>query len=196
MDGTPHRQTVAMPTYVAFLRAINLGVNRKFPQPDIVTAAEAAGCSAVDTHINTGNVLVTTPLRSHAKVEAALEKAFLADRGFEVPTMAFTLAEIRGIVEDAAEIAAGNGPVGGQYVSLLKEPPSRSVRAEAEQASYDGEHVELRGRVAHLLLEQRAGYRTAKLGNAWVEKKIGVATNRNITVLQAIAQKWCGAGGS
>jgi uncharacterized protein (DUF1697 family) len=185
-----------MPTYVAFLRAINLGATRKFPKADIVAAAEAAGCADVDTHINTGNVLVTTALRSHAKVEAALEKAFLADRGFEVPTMAFTPAEVCGIVDDAAEIAAGHRPVGGQYVSLLKEPPPARVRAEAEQTSYDGEHLELRGRVVHLLLEQRAGYHNARLGNAWVEKQIGVATNRNITVLQAIAQKWCGAGGS
>jgi uncharacterized protein (DUF1697 family) len=185
-----------MPTYVAFLRAINLGANRKFPKADIVAAAEAAGCTDVDTHINTGNVLLTTSMRSHAKVEAALEKAFLADRGFEVPTMAFTPAEICGIVDDAAEIAAGHRPVGGQYVSLLKEPPPARVRAEAEQTSYDGEHLELRGRVVHLLLEQRAGYHNARLGNAWVEKQIGVATNRNITVLQAIAQKWCGAAGS
>ena len=184
-----------MPTYVAFLRAINLGANRKFPKADIVAAAEAAGCTEVRTHINSGNVLVTTSLRSHAGLEAALEKAFHADRGFEVPTMAFTPAQICTIVEDAADIAAGHGPVGGQYVSLLKEPPSASARAEAERTSYDGEHLEVRGRVVHLLLEERAGYHTARLGNAWVEKTMGVSTNRNVTVLRAIAQKWCAAGG-
>ena len=45
-----------MPTYVAFLRAINLGPNRKFAKADIVAATEAAGGTDVETYINTGNV--------------------------------------------------------------------------------------------------------------------------------------------
>ena len=57
-----------MPTYVAFLRAINLGPTRKFPKADIVAAVEAAGGEDVATYINTGNVRVTLPLRSRAKV--------------------------------------------------------------------------------------------------------------------------------
>src|SRR4051794_20858140 len=46
----------AMPTYVAFLRAINLGATRKFPKDAIRAATEAAGGSGVETYINTGNV--------------------------------------------------------------------------------------------------------------------------------------------
>ncbi len=61
-----------MPTYIAFLRAINIG-KRKFAKDAIVAACEAAGCTDVETYINTGNVRVTTSLRSRAKVEAALE---------------------------------------------------------------------------------------------------------------------------
>ncbi|HEV2798078.1 MAG TPA: DUF1697 domain-containing protein, partial [Nocardioides sp.] len=44
-----------MPTYVAFLRAINLGRTRKFPKDAIKAATEAAGGSDVETYINTGN---------------------------------------------------------------------------------------------------------------------------------------------
>ncbi|MGH3307430.1 MAG: DUF1697 domain-containing protein, partial [Nocardioides sp.] len=83
-----------MPTYVAFLRAINLGPTRKFPKDAIKAAAEKAGFTDVETYINTGNLRVTTKMRSRAKVEEALEKAFLDDRGFEVPTIAFTPAEV------------------------------------------------------------------------------------------------------
>ena len=79
-----------VPTYIAFLRAINLGAKRKFPQAAIVAAAESAGFTDVETYINTGNVRVTTSLRSRAKVEAVLEKAFAAEAGFEVPTIVFT----------------------------------------------------------------------------------------------------------
>ena len=83
-----------MPTYVAFLRAINLGAIRKFAKDDIRRVVESLGFTDVETHINTGNVRFTTAMRSRAKIEKALEDAFAADRGFDVPTMVFTTAEI------------------------------------------------------------------------------------------------------
>ena len=48
-------------------------------------------------------------MRSRAKVEAALEKEFEADRGFVVPTIVFTPAEICTIAEDADDLAADRG---------------------------------------------------------------------------------------
>ena len=180
-----------MPTYVAFLRAINLGAKRKFPKDAIVAAAEAAGFGDVATHINTGNVRVTTSLRSRAKVEAALEAAFAADRGFEVPTIAFTPAELRQVVADADELAAGMDSVGRHYVSLLKDVPPDDVRRLAEEASDDSERLAIRGRAAHLLMAERDSYHVSRLSNAYVEKRLGVATNRNVRVLRTVAEKWC-----
>ena len=70
-----------MATYIGFLRAINLGATRKFPKASIIKAVEDAGFTEVATHINTGNVRFDTTLRSRAKIEAALEKAFEAEAG-------------------------------------------------------------------------------------------------------------------
>jgi uncharacterized protein (DUF1697 family) len=176
-----------MPIYVAFLRAINLGPTRKFPKADIVAAVEAAGGEDVATYINTGNVRVTLALRSRPKVEAALERAFAADRGFDVPTIAFTPAEICAIADDADEVGAGHE--GRHYVSLLKEEPSAEGRRTLEAAGSDGERAVVRGRAVHLLLGP--AYHTATLTNVEVEKALGVATNRNITVIRALAEKWC-----
>ena len=175
-----------MPTYVAFLRAINLGPTRKFPKADIVAAAERAGFTDVATHINTGNVRVTTRMRSRAKVEAALEKEFEADRGFAVPTIAFTPAEIRAIADDADGLQAP----GRHYVSLLKQPPTAEGTRTIEAAGKDGERAVVRDRAVHLLLGEN--YHEATLENSAVEKALGVATNRNITVIRALAAKWCG----
>ena len=98
-------QDVDVPTYVAFLRAINLGPNRKFAKAAIVEAVEECGFTDVETYINTGNVRFTTSMRSRAKVEQALEKAFRKHAGFEVPTIVFTTAELRQIAADAVEMA-------------------------------------------------------------------------------------------
>lgn len=181
-----------MPTYAAFLRAINLGPTRKFPKDSIVAATQAAGCTEVETYINTGNVRLTSPLRSRTRIEAALEAAYAADRGFAVPTVVFTLAELRRIAADAAEIADGLDPtvLSGRrhYVSLLKVEPAPEVAARVEGLSTDSDLAVVRGRAVHLLLE--TAYNETPLGNAAVEKVLGVATNRNLTVISVLAKKW------
>ncbi len=84
-----------MATYVGFLRAINLGPTRKFPRAAIVRAAERAGFAGVETYINTGNLRFDTSRRSRARIEDALERAFAAEAGFDVPTIVFTPTELR-----------------------------------------------------------------------------------------------------
>lgn len=177
-----------MPTYVAFLRAINLGPHRKFPKADIVAAVESAGATAVATYINTGNVRLDSRLRSRALVEAALERAFAADRGFEVPTIVLTPGELRAVADDAAEL--GEGHRGRRYVSLLKDEPSDAARRVIEAVSDERQRAVVRGRAVHLLLGD--DYHTATLSNATVEKHLGVATNRNVTVITTLAERWGG----
>jgi uncharacterized protein (DUF1697 family) len=179
-----------MPTYVAFLRAINLGAARKFPKDAVRACAEAAGFEQVETYLNTGNLRVSTRLRSRAKVEQSLERAFLADRGFEVPTMAFTSAGLVAVAEQAAQWAAGLPPVAMQYVSLLKEPAARSAMAQLEALDVAGEHVLVSDRAVHIALEHTDGYHAATITNALVEKRLGIATNRNLTVIRELASRW------
>jgi uncharacterized protein (DUF1697 family) len=180
-----------VPTYIAFLRAINIG-KRQFAKTAIVAACEAAGCTEVETYINTGNVRVSTPLRSRAKVEAVLESAFAEAAGFEVPTIAFTPQELTRIVEDATDLSGEMPAAEAQYVSLLKRQPSAQAVREVEQAALveDGEKLFVRDRAAHLLRLELAGYHSSRLGNAWVERRLGVATNRNLKVLRTLADKW------
>jgi uncharacterized protein (DUF1697 family) len=172
-------------TYIGFLRAINLGSTRKFPKDRIVEAVEAAGFTDVATYINTGNVRFDTTLRSRARIETALEKAFEAEAGFAVPTIVFTQKELREIADHAT--AFGHG--GRHYVSLLKEAPSAAQVRTLEESSTADEVAKVGGRAVHLLLGEN--YHEARLTNAVVEKHLGVATNRNLTVIRTLAEKWC-----
>src|SRR3982751_2903273 len=97
-----------MPTHIGFLRAVNIG-KRQYRTADLKAALEGAGYADVDTHIQTGNVRITTPLRSCAKGEEALERLFLADRGFEVVTMVFTPQQLTQMAADADELAEEHG---------------------------------------------------------------------------------------
>ena len=174
-------------TYIGFLRAINLGPTRKFAKASIVKAVEAAGFTEVATYINTGNVRFDTKLRSRRKIEAALEEAFAAEAGFEVPTIVFTQKELLQIADHAASLSGSNG--GRHYVSLLKEVPTAAEVKRLEDSSTTDEVAKVGGRAVHLLIGEN--YHEARLTNAAVEKYLGVATNRNLTVIRALAEKWC-----
>jgi uncharacterized protein (DUF1697 family) len=183
-----------MPTYVAFLRAINLGATRKFPKDAIRAAVLSTGASDVETYINTGNVRLTTGLRSTSRVATVLEEAFAADRGFDVPTVVLTPAELVAIAADAAELAAGHERLGMHYVSLLREAPTpaqvREIESAIEAAEIEGERLVVRGRGAHLLMDERDSYHRARLSNDYVEKRLGVSTNRNARVIRELATRW------
>jgi len=178
-----------MPTYVAFLRAINLGANRKFAKDDIRRVVESIGFTDVETHINTGNVRFTTPMRSRAKIEKALEEAFAADRGFDVPTMVFSTAEVTEIAREAAALSAECPGLERHYVYLLKDELPPDVVARVEGLATDAGGMLVRGRVAHALLGP--GYQAGTVDPLGAAKLLGVATNRNLNVITAIAAKWC-----
>jgi uncharacterized protein (DUF1697 family) len=75
------------------------------------------------------------------------------------------------------------------YVSLLKDAPSAAQIKAVEAAGTADEVARVGGRAVHLLLG--ANYHQAKLTNAVIEKHLGVATNRNVTVIRTLATKWC-----
>lgn len=176
-----------MSTWIGFLRAINLAGRRTFSPKEIVACLEAAGFTDVATHINTGNVRLTTTMRSRDTVAAAMERAFLEDRGFEVPVALLTPAEVRAVADQLDEV--GEGHDGNHYVSFLPQEPSAEVVEALHALEAPGERAVARGRVVHLLLGP--DYHRSRLTNASVERLAGMATNRNRTVVETVARKWC-----
>jgi uncharacterized protein (DUF1697 family) len=183
---------VVVPTYVAFLRAINLGPHRKLAKAAIIEAVESCGYTDVATYINTGNVRLTTTERSRAKVEKALEAAFKKAAGFEVPTIVLTTAELRRVAKDAIEVAKSHQDTGAHYVSLLKQKPKAADIKKLQDLDHGEDLVVVRGRGAHLLVVTPSA--RGRLSNATVEKLLGVATNRNLTVVRHLAGTWCSEG--
>jgi uncharacterized protein (DUF1697 family) len=181
-----------VPSFVVFLRAVNVG-KRKYPMAELRDALTTAGFEDVQTHIQTGNALVRTSLRSRAKVAAALEKAMLEDRGFAVPVVLMTPAELTATYDEArsfaAEFTAATGAeLQGHYLTLLAGPPTPEGAAKVEARSEPGEEVRVGKRAVHLLLAKP--YHEATTSNAEVERHLGVATTRNLTVITKLAEKW------
>ena len=164
-----------MPTYAAFLRAINLGAIRKFPKAAIKAAVEGAGMTDVETYINTGNVRFTTPMRSRAKIEAALEKAFRGRprlRGADLrlhhrPSWCE-------IAETADELWAEHGEPRMHYVTLFKQQPAAAAVTALLEADFPGETCVVDGRAAHALLS--TGSQASKLLSSRLFANLGQGT--------------------
>jgi uncharacterized protein (DUF1697 family) len=178
-----------VPTYVAFLRAINLGAKRKFSKDAITTATEAAGGSDVETYINTGNVRLTHSARSVAKVQAALEEAYAAEAGFEVPTVVFTTADLAALTARAEELHAEHDPSGQHYVTLYPAAPTAAAKKAVHALEHDGEVVVVDGRAAYVLLD--GNIHTSKVLSGKEFKALGQGTARTIKVLRTVVDKWC-----
>jgi uncharacterized protein (DUF1697 family) len=90
-----------MTRYVALLRGINVGGNRKVPMAELRTAIEELGATDVQTYIQSGNVLFDGGRRSEAswvkRIEAAVSERF----SHEARIVLRSHAELRRTVTDA-----------------------------------------------------------------------------------------------
>lgn len=180
-----------MATYIAFLRAINLGAKRTFPKADVQRVVESTGATDVAVHLNTGNVRLSSRQRSTTAVEATLERAFVADRGFEVPTVVVTPDELVQIAADAQEVAGLVGfDVAAHYVTFMREAPD-AADLDLLQDEREGVATVVRGRAVHLMLDAKDRYHQVKTSAA-VDRAMGVWTNRNLTVVSELARRWGG----
>ena len=178
-----------MPRHLAFLRAINLGPTRKVPMAELRERLGGAGFTDVETHIQTGNIALTSRMRSQAKVEAAIEELLGEWRGFEVPTMVRSpaeLKELRRAVEATPPLLVEGAR---RYVAFAKGEVSKD--AQAALTAYDAtpERSRLVGR--DVLLEIDSQFHTAKLAGAKLERLAGTPlTARDLKVVRALDEKW------
>ncbi|HXG72162.1 MAG TPA: DUF1697 domain-containing protein [Gemmatimonadaceae bacterium] len=86
-----------MTTFIALLRAVNVGGTGKLPMEELRAMCEAAGFRSVRTYIASGNVVFESSLRE-AALTKALEAKLLAFAGKPVGVMVRTAAEMAGVL--------------------------------------------------------------------------------------------------
>ena len=179
-----------MPTWIGFLRAVNVG-KRQVKMQALRELLEAEGYVDVETHIQSGNLKVRSGTRSAAKVENDLRRAISAEFGFDVPVVVRTPAQLRKLADEAEALESPIAKDAGRYVTFMTGDldPAGVEALHAWDAATEGARVV--GNDVVLFLA--AGVQGAKLTNARIEKLTGaVGTARNIAVVRALADKWGG----
>ncbi len=179
-----------MPSYIALLRAVNVG-GRVFKMADLRSCLEEAGLEDVETYIQTGNVRFSTAMRSLPKVERYVEQALAGGCGFDVPTIMFSPAELRQVYDDTMRLPSpfGKSDGHGRYLVFFKEGDAPGADVAEEIAAWDrpGESAAVVGRAVHVWLDHPT--MQAEFFGAF-KKVLAPGTNRNLKVVTALADKW------
>jgi uncharacterized protein (DUF1697 family) len=88
-----------MPTYIALLRAVNVGGTGKLPMPELRAMCEALGFSNVRTYIASGNVVFESRLAA-ASVKKQLEQRLEDYAGKPVGVLLRNAKEIAAVLAD------------------------------------------------------------------------------------------------
>ena len=176
-----------MATYIAFLRAVNVG-GRFVTMADLRAGLSERAFGDVESHIQSGNLRFTSSLRSAAKAEIAVETALEELCGFTVRTIVRTPAQLGELAAYGLGLTA---PLEGEvrrYVAFLKDNPDDELVEMLNDWDVAGERAHVNGREVYVWLAHPA--HEAKLTNARIERKGVVATTRDWNVVSALADKW------
>jgi uncharacterized protein (DUF1697 family) len=177
-----------MPGYVVFLRAVNVG-KRQLKMAEARNVLSDNGFGDVETYIQTGNVFVTTTLRSVAKVEAEVGRILSGHAGFDIVAIARKAAELPALVEALDGIPEHVPGETSRYVRFCGSAPAAAATRELEAWDAAGERATVIGK--DVLMEFAVPFNEVKLSGARIEKILGIpGTARNLTVVRALAQKW------
>ncbi|MDC0722440.1 DUF1697 domain-containing protein [Nannocystis bainbridge] len=175
-----------MTRFIALLRGINVGGTRKVPMADLRALCGELGLTAVQTYIQSGNVVFTAN-GSTAEHEAALEQGLTRVFGLQIDVMVRTADQWEQLAAGNPLRAAAEAEANLVLLGVPKRPPRPDAAAELLERATAGERVVAAGDVLWFHYPQGAG--RTKLSPAVIDRLVGSpVTARNWrTVLQLAA---------
>jgi uncharacterized protein (DUF1697 family) len=171
--------------YAAFLRAVNLGRNRRVTSADLRQIFEDAGAEEVATFRTSGNVVFEAPGDMAAKIEKALE----ATLGYDVGVFTRTASELAEIAEaqpfKPAQLEASKGKL---QVSMLSAKPSAAKRKQVLALATDDDPLAFGKR--ELFWLPSGGTLESALDRKAIDKLLGPTTMRTKGTVEQLAAKF------
>lgn len=167
-----------MPTYIALLRGINVSGQKKIKMAELRTQLEALDFQAVQTYIQSGNIVFQSPLESLLLLKEKIATMILTTYGWEVPILVLQVADLQNAVDGYPWTDKDDREPKDIYLTFLEQAPEPEYIEAVAALAYPGEEYVLQERLIYFYAEK--GYGRAKMNNNFFEKKLKVkATTRN-----------------
>jgi len=171
-----------MVTYVAFLRAINVGGHKLIKMEALRRAFESLGCKNVRTYIQSGNVIFDSASVNSVTLSRKIEKRLKEVFGHEVTVILRELSELEALVKrnPFKRVKADAGVM--LFAVFLSEEPKTKPKLPLVSTTENLEVFEIKDRAAFIV--SRRGF-----PNLFVEKQLGVlGTTRNWNTVNKIVR--------
>ena len=173
-------------TYIALLRAINIGSHNKIAMSDLRELLLSLGMQDPQSLLISGNLVFRTDGQSTAGLEGLLEKASAKRLDLQTDYFVRTAKEWKAIVTANPFPAEAKGDPGHLVVMCLKSAPGREAVAALQQAISGREVIRAKGREAYIVYPDGIG--RSRLTTALIEKKLGTrGTARNWNTVMKLA---------
>ena len=173
--------------YAAFLRAVNLGRNRRVSGAELCAIFEELGLEEVATFRTSGNVVFEAPRDMSAQIEKALE----ASLGYDVGVYLRTARELEEIVAfqpfKPAQVEASKGKL---QVSMLSKKPTAAARKQVLALATDQDLLEFGKRELYWL--PSGGTMESALDRTAMDALLGPTTMRTKGTVEQLAAKFFG----
>lgn len=175
-------------TYVALLRGINVGGNKRVAMADLRAWLEAIGLEQVRTYVQSGNAVFESRQAGKAPaatIERKIEKKIEKQAGFPVRVVVRSREELRKVLERNPFLKRAAVDSAKLHVTFLAESVGAPGREKLMGLPRGGDELEIAG--SELFLHCPNGYGSSKLGNNVLEKAAGTAaTTRNWRTVNAL----------
>ena len=166
-----------MTTYIALLRAVNLGPHNKIGMSDLRELLTGLGMQGVQTLLQSGNAVFQSDART-TPLERLIEGAAARQLHVETDVMIRSHTEWKGIIASNPFRKEAKQDPSHLLVLPLKGSPVRGAAGALQAAIIGHEVVRVDGRCAYIVYPDGIG--RSKLTSALIEKKLGIrGTARN-----------------
>jgi uncharacterized protein (DUF1697 family) len=173
--------------YAAFLRAVNLGRNRRVTSAQLKSLFEEAGAEEVATFRTSGNVVFEAPRDMARALEKHLEEAL----GHEMVLFLRTASEVNEIAAHrpfpAKQVEASKGKL---QVSLLEKKPTAAIRKKVLALATDEDPLAFGKRELYWL--PSGGTLESELDRKALDKLLAPTTMRTKGTVELLAAKFFG----
>lgn len=163
--------------YVALIRGINVGGNKKLPMEDLRASMASLGYTDIATYIQSGNVVFTSPTDDSTAAARAIELTIEQDTGLNVSVMVLSRDQLAAVIEQNPFPDATVQPT-ELHVSFLSAPPDKQLVDGIDPHQFEPDEYRLGEQVMYLWCPHGVG-RSKLAAYPW-ERRLGVrATLRN-----------------
>lgn len=176
-----------MNTYIAVLRAINLGAYNRIAMADLRAMLEKLGLEEPKTLVLSGNVVFRSTSSSADKIEKILEAASTKHLGVTTDYFVRSSKEWQGIIDANPFPAEAKSDPGHLLMMCLRDAPSPAAVAALQSAIKGRERVRAKGKSAYFVYPDGIG--RSKLTIQVIEKALGTrGTARNWNTVMKLGE--------